>query len=342
MRHIQNQLRTFQNRHISSSVKVEEQVQFDYSKELDMEYICVYFKQNVGNMKLSQTLAIILQKQCLQNYTDILIFDKSLRALILLKPYLTETSLLSEFVTLALANTSVFIDTVDADKLTRVLNFFIVFQDYITPIQSDAIRIHIITILKKIQEQSPLSNYVGMSRTLLQLIQVTLQQHQLEFLTKSQAEELARHIATNSSYLIIPYEIAQVLWKINARYDIMNIVNDSLTNSNAIMIMIQTLLEISKILTQHAYEFKFSQQLTDFVLNLIPYDKEFYKSNLLEPIDFTPLSVSSSIYITGQVIAGAPIKMETRKLAFSHLSRRVCRSQNEQDLLSFCMEVLAQ
>ncbi|CAL6080568.1 Hypothetical_protein [Hexamita inflata] len=286
-------------------------------------------------MKLSQTLAIKLQMYCLQNYTDTLIFDKSLRALVLMKPYLTENSLLSVFVSQGLVNTQIFIDTVDADKLTHVLNFFIVFQDYITPIQSDAIRIHIITILKMIQEQSPLSNYVGMSKTLLQLIQVTLQQHQLEFLTKSQAEELARHIANNSSYLIIPFEIARVLWDINTRFDIMNIVNDSLTNSNAIMFMIQTLLEMSKVLIQHAYEFKFSQKLTDLVDGLVTFDQIQYQKD-------DSLAVSSSIYITSQVMAGAPIKTTTIQRAFQHLSRSVCKTQNEQDLLSFCMEVLAQ
>ncbi|CAL6003534.1 Hypothetical_protein [Hexamita inflata] len=335
MRHLQSQLRTFQHKYISNSIKVVEQASFDLNKELDPDYISIFYSQNVGNMKQSQVLAVKIQQHCLNNPTNTDLFDKSLRSMCFLKPYLTEKSLSTEFITQALTNSYIFIDTVNADKLKNVLEFFKRFDDFISSAQSDAIRILVITILKKFQEKSPLSNYVGMAKTLLQLIDGTLQQHQDEFLTKIQAEELARHVANNSSHLINTVEIAQVLWDINARYDVMGIVNESLTNSTAQIFMVQTLLEMSKILMQHAYEFKFSKQLTDLVDDLVTFDQIQYSKD-------DSLAVSSSIYITSQVMAGVPVKTTTIQRAFQHLSRSVCKTQNEQDLLSFCMEVLAQ
>ncbi|CAL6080620.1 Hypothetical_protein [Hexamita inflata] len=339
MKHIQTQLRTFQCRNVLNFITTPQHSYFDPIMELDPEYIITYYSKHVGNMKQSQQLAINIQQHCLDN-NDTDLFFNSVRAMCFLKPYLTETSLSSNFVTKALANLSLFIDTMNAEKITYVLTFLTVFQDYLSPAQCNDIRILIIAILKNFSV-SGLSKDCILSAGLLKLIIATVQQHQLEFLTQNQAVELAKYIAYNSSYLINSRLVATVLWEINQMYDIMDIVNETLSNSKYLAYIIQTLLELSKMFVQHGYLFQFSNKLTYTVQEMLIFNYNDSNLNINKTI-LLQTKMGSSIYIVSQVMSGVQIQKDILDCAIINIRKCECRTENESEFNNLCMTVLAQ
>ncbi|CAL6025445.1 Hypothetical_protein [Hexamita inflata] len=307
--------------------------------ELTPNYISTYYNKNVGNMKQSQKLAINIQQHCLENQ-DTDNFINTLQSLCYLKPYLTETSLSSEFVTRTLENLSFFINTVNAANITSVLIFFTVFLDFLCPQQCNDIMFLIILILKKFSVPG-LSKDSILSSVLLKLIMIQIQQHHIEFLTQNQAEEFAKYIAYNSNYLLNSGLIANVLWEINKMYDIMGIVNETLSNSKNLSYVIQTVLELSKLLVQHGYQYQFSNKFTNtisdlLILKLSECSFKFDETALLQN------QMSSSIYIVSQVMSGVIISKEIQECALQTFRKCVCRTQNESEFNSFCMTILAQ
>ncbi|CAL6003430.1 Hypothetical_protein [Hexamita inflata] len=341
MRHIQNQLLSFQYRFLSSQITKSEQESLKQHEVLDLDYIYTYYRQNAGNMKQSQNIAVLIQKNYLENFKDMSLFEKSTNVMCILKPYLTETLLSSQFITQAFVNTSIFIDLLNADKLIQVLNFFTIFNDFFSSAQSNALRIIIIKILKRSSETS-LSADCLLALILLKLIQQNLQQHQLEFLTQIQSEELARQVACNCSFFINSELCAQVLWEINIRFNIMDIVNEALTNSKALSYIISTLQELSKLFVQYGYEFKFSNKLTELVETQLTFKLQSDQDYTFVETIFKQQKLNASIYIVSQVMSGAQIKKNIRELAFYIISQYECRTQNEFEFYGFCLDVLSE
>ncbi|CAL6025446.1 Hypothetical_protein [Hexamita inflata] len=340
MRRIQNQLIIFQCKLLSSQIANPEQVQLNLDQVHNLNYIYTYYRQNAGNMKQSQKIAILIQNNYLENFKDMSLFEKSVSVLCILKPYLTETLLSSDFITQTFVNTSVFIDLLNADKLTNVLNFYTIFNDFFSSSQSNALRILIIRILDVLNNTS-LSADCVLSVILLKLIKYNLQQHQLEFLTQIQSEQLARQVACNCSFFINSQLCAQVLWEINIRFNIMDIVNESLTNSKAQSYIVLTLEELSKLLVQYGYEFRFSNKLTELVESQLTFEQSKQDLKFIETIS-KQQQLNASIYIVSQVMSGAQIKQNIRELAYYIISQYECRTQNESEFYGFCFDVLAE
>ncbi|CAL6080622.1 Hypothetical_protein [Hexamita inflata] len=341
MRHIQNQLLSFQYRFLSSQISKSKLESLKQHDVLDLDYIYTYYRQNAGNMKQSQNLAVLIQKNYLENFKDMNLFEKSTNVMCILKPYLTETLLSSQFITQAFVNTSIFIELLNADKLIHILNFFTTFNDFFSSAQSNALRIIIIKILKRFSETS-LSADCLLALILLKLIKQNLQQHQLEFLTQIQSEELARQVACNCSFFINSQLCAQVLWEINIRFNIMDIVNEALTNSKDRSYIISTLLELSNLLVKYGYEYKFSNQLTELIETHLQFKLTADQNFKFDKTIQKQHQLNLAVYIVSQVMSGVLIKRKTRECAYFIISQCECRTQNESEFISFCLDTLVE